>query len=174
MYEILDLADVDLPAALGEFSTCIQQWCPTMLEESFLVWKTDLLQQSTRGGDPKNALLGLCLWLVTRRTCHHQDHVTRSELYRAMKQIIGLFQSGPDVGLEVIQIGMLVAVYEVCHGLQAQAFQTSASSVALLRMLELDAKTRSPNMMESIDCLKASMLMLDRCVDPDNLSALNI
>lgn len=160
--EILDYAHVDLAVALEEFGTSIQQWCPIMLEKSLLGCSDDLSQQMIRPDGSKSPLLWLCLWLVTKRTCQYQHQ----ELHRAMKQALGVLQSKSILDLEVLQVGLLITVYEVGHGLQTQASQTLASSIALYRMLELEAKGTSNQLSQSLNWLKASLLMLDRYVHP--------
>lgn len=169
VHVILDLADVDLVVALREFGPCIQQWCPILLENMLLGCEDDLSQQMTDGISSKNPLLWLCIWLVTSRACRNLDHTTGSELYRTTKQIISALQSCRNLELEVLQLAMLVTVYEVGHGLHTQAFQTLASAAALLRMLELGARGKSTQFLETLQWLKASILMLDRCVDLKHL-----
>jgi hypothetical protein len=165
VHELLDLADVDLRAALEEFGPCIQQWCPIIPEEFLHGCPNDLSQQMSGGYDPKSPLLWLCLWLVTRRTCQHWDHIERSELYRATKQVLALLQSRKEIDLEVVHIGMLITVFEVGHAMQTQASQTLAGCIALLRILGLDSrKSKDSGLMETVDWIKVSMLMLDRYV----------
>jgi hypothetical protein len=163
--EILDLADVNLSVALEEFGPCIQQWCPIMLEQRLRGGTSDLSQQMSSEDVSKSPLLWLCLWLVTRRTCAYREHIDRSELYRTMKKIHALLQSRKELHLDAVQLGMLITVYEVGHGLQIQACQTLAGSVALLRMLWLAArKGKDTELVETTGWLKVSMLMLDRYV----------
>jgi hypothetical protein len=163
--EILTLANVDLTVALEEFGTCIQQWCPILPEDNLRGGTNDLSQQMFSDRESKNPLLWLCLWLITKRTCLQQEHVTASELYRTMKQIAALMQSRRELHVEVVQIGMIIAAYEVGHGLQTPACQTLASCIALLRALSLDARRKKDMaLVETTKWLKVSMLMLDRYV----------
>jgi hypothetical protein len=161
--EILDLAEINLTLALEEFGPCIQQWCPIMLEQCLRGGTNDLSQQVSRGDVWNSPLLWLCLWLVTRRTCAYQQHIDRSELYRTIKQGLALLYTRKELHLEAVQLGMLVTVYEVGHGLQVQACQTLAGSVALLRMLWLSArKHQDTELVKTADWLQVSYLMLDR------------
>jgi hypothetical protein len=163
--EILALANINLPLALEEFGPCIQRWCPIMLEQYLRGGANDLSQQVNCTYIWKSPLLWLCVWLVTRRTCAQREHIERSELYRTMKQVFALLQSLKELHLEAVQLSMLLTVCEVGHGLQIQACQTLASSVALLRMLRLAArKEKDTELVETAEWLQVSMLMLDQYV----------
>lgn len=162
--EILYLAEFDLFQALGEFGRCIQQWCPIIGEDLLLGCENDLSRQLSAHNGPKDPLLWLCLWLVTRKPCQHQTMGT-SELYRAMKQVQVLLQSRGDSGLDlsVLRMGMLIALYEVGHGLRRQALQTLASCTAALKILELETKSKPDDKeLNTVQWLKASLITLDR------------
>jgi hypothetical protein len=171
VYEILDLADGNLPAALEEFGPCIQQCCP-ILPETFLRGdRHDLSQQLSSVKDFKTVLLCLGLWLVTRRTCSHREHVVRSELYRALKQVLAVLQTRQELDLEAVQFGVLITVYEAGHGLQRQASQTLAGCIALLRMLALRARKGSDSVLtETLEWITISVLVLDRYTVSRNFS----
>ncbi|KAH8731666.1 hypothetical protein GQ44DRAFT_604645 [Phaeosphaeriaceae sp. PMI808] len=160
---LLGFAKVDLPVSLEEFGPCIQQWCPILPEDYLRGCANDLSQQIKHGYGVKSPVLYLCLWLITRRTCPYREHTTQCELYRTTKQALALLQSKFHLDLEIVQIGMLITVYEVGHGLQAQASQTLASCVALFRMLELKARrAKDSRLIDVIAWMQASMVMLDR------------
>jgi hypothetical protein len=166
--ETLELADVNLAVALEEFGPCIQQWCPIMLEQCLRGGMDDLSQQMSREDVWKSPLLWLCLWLVTRRICAYREHIDRNDLYRTVKEMHALLQTRKELRLEAVQLGMLITIYEVGHGLQIQACQTLAGSVALLQMLWLAArKGKDTELIETAEWLKVSMLMLDRYVALD-------
>ncbi|KAH7081054.1 hypothetical protein FB567DRAFT_119104 [Paraphoma chrysanthemicola] len=165
VYDILDLADINLPKALGEFGPCIQQWCPIIPEDILRGGFNDLSQDMRRTPGAGRSLLRLGLWLVSRRPCSHCGQVPQSGLYRTMKQIQALLQCRSELSLEAFQISMMIAVHETGHGLQAQAFQTLSSGAALLRMLDLDArKSKIVGQIDTIEWMKVSMLMLDRMI----------
>jgi hypothetical protein len=74
-----------------------------------------------------------------------------------------IVQSRKEIDLEVVQIGMLITVFEVGHAMQTQASQTLAGCIALLRILGLDSrKSKHSGLMEIVEWTKVSMLMLDR------------
>jgi hypothetical protein len=163
VYEILDLADGNLPVVLEEFGPCIQQCCPILPEEFLRGGRHDLSQRMSRVKDFKTLLLCLSLWLVTKRTCTHVEHIDRSELYRALKQVLAVLQSRKEVELETVQVSVLIAVYEAGHGLHRQASQTLACCIALLRILAFHARKRSDSVLtEILEWITVSVLMLDR------------
>jgi hypothetical protein len=165
--EILDLADFDLAKALGEFGTCVQQWCPIVSDDLLLGGEHDLSVETHGQGDGrKRPLFQLCLWLVTFRPCPHHKYMGASELYRALKQVHAVLQSAVGMELDALQVGMILAVYEVGHAMRRQAFQTLASCTAVVKILELETKrTASTESLGMVDWLKASLVMLDRYVD---------
>ncbi|KAF2845694.1 hypothetical protein T440DRAFT_493260 [Plenodomus tracheiphilus IPT5] len=171
VYEILDHADVDMAVVLEEFGPCISQWCPIIPENLLARCASDLAMQTPRPERVNYPLLLLCLWLVTRRTCSNPDHVEKCELYRTLKLLLALLQSRADIELGGVQVGMLISVYEVGHGMQKQAVQTIASCAALLKILDLEArKQNAEEAIALIEWLQVSMLMLDRLIPLSMLS----
>lgn len=171
VYEILDHADVDMAVVLAEFGPCISQWCPIIPQDLLDRCANDLVMQTPRPERVNYPLILLCLWLVTRRTCGNTDHIRKCELYRTLKLLLAVLQSRPELELGGVQVGMLIAVYEVGHGMQRQAVQTIASCASLLKLLESDA--RKNNIEEAIaltEWLQVSMLMLDRLISLSMLS----
>ena len=67
--------------------------------------------------------------------------------------------------MEPLQLGLSLAVYEVGHGMIAQAFQTLSGCKAMLILLEREFRdSGDKQVQETMDWLKASLLMLDRYV----------
>ncbi|KAH7401223.1 hypothetical protein BKA66DRAFT_98299 [Pyrenochaeta sp. MPI-SDFR-AT-0127] len=171
VYNILGVANVNLETAIVEFGPCIQQWCPIVPED--LLWgrENDISQHSSNRSGLRHPLHLLCLWLVTRRACADEKHLIHCELYQSLKKILALLQTRCEVDLERLQVGMLIAVYEVGHGLQKQAFQTLATCTAMLRLQDLEARQKEDtNLIQTVEWLKASMLMLDRMIPLSTIS----
>ncbi|EUC46613.1 hypothetical protein COCMIDRAFT_68653, partial [Bipolaris oryzae ATCC 44560] len=155
IFDILDLADVDLALALDEFGTCIQQWCP-VFPTSYLYGETeDLSQQSQHKDRLRRPLLLLCLWLVTRRTCVQQAHTTQPQIYLALKQVLALLHSSNQISLQILQISLLLAIYETGHGQSHAAYLTLSTSISLFNLLLL-----SPSPTPIPDWLISSILFL--------------
>jgi hypothetical protein len=162
--EILELVGFDLANALTAFGPCIQQWCPIIVEDHILGSCDYVVSEPVNPQDgPKNPVLWMSLWLVLRKPCSPHEHMGTSELYAALKQIHALSQSAVKLGLDGLQIGLMIAVYEVGHGLRQQAFQTLSSCTATMRLLELEAQRKQDiASLEMMKWLKTSVAMLDR------------
>lgn len=155
--DMLDLADIDLASALEDFSPSVQQWCPILQD--------DVLCRGAQNLLPAYPLLSLGIWLLTRKACEHPEHLAGCQLYQTLKQALVLLQTRNEVEVEALQLGLLIAVFEVGHRLEKQAFQTLGSCKAMLVMLELDAqRDDKTKVLEVLDWLKASLVMLDRFV----------
>ncbi|EMD66192.1 hypothetical protein COCSADRAFT_137543 [Bipolaris sorokiniana ND90Pr] len=164
VYEILDLADVDLTLALDEFGTCIQQWCP-VFPTSYLYGEIeDLSQQSQHKDRLRHPLLLLCLWLVTRRTCVQQAHTTQPQLYLALKQVLALLHSSVQISVQILQISLLLAIYETGHGQSHAAYLTLSTSISLFNLLLL-----SPSHTPVPDWLTSSILFLSTTLSTTHL-----
>jgi hypothetical protein len=89
----------------------------------------------------------------------------RSQLYQALKQVLSLLQTTNEVKIEALQLGLSVAVYEVGHSLATQASQTLSYCQSMLIMLEHNAlDSGNKKMLQTLEWLKASLLLLDRYV----------
>ena len=86
-----------------------------------------------------------------------------SELYAALKQVHALLQTTQTPDLSILQVGLIIAMYELGHGLRQQAFQTIGNCTATLRILDIEA-TQKENVDNSrtLGWLKASLTMIDR------------
>jgi hypothetical protein len=177
--DILGSVGFDLADALKAFGPCIQQWCPVLVEDHLL---SNCDYKATGPVDPRDGpqdpILWMSLWLVLRKPCSPEENMGVSELYAALKQVHALSQSATKLELRVLQTGIILAVYEMGHGLRQQYFQTIASCTATLTFLELEAGRKQEMMsLDILGWMKTSVAMLDRyaampipeSVRPDNL-----
>jgi hypothetical protein len=152
--DIMSLADIDLISALNDFGPSVRHWSPTMHEH--------VLNQGADFVVSKHPLLALGAWLVTSPP-PADSH--RSDLYAALKQAVATLQSRSEATMETLQLKLSLAVYEVGHGMTTQAFQTLSGCRAMLILLERDVlRNDDEQVHETMDWLKASLLMLDRYV----------
>jgi hypothetical protein len=162
--DILSTTGFNLAHSFAEFGPSVQQWCPIIVQDHLLSncdYKVTEPVNVQEG--PKDPILWLSLWLVLRRPCSSEEQMSTSELYTTLKQIHALLQSAPKLELSVLQVGLILAVYEVGHGLRQQAFQTVGSCTATLQFLELNAgQTQDLELEGNLKWLKASIAMLDR------------
>lgn len=86
-----------------------------------------------------------------------------SELYRTTKHVYSALQIDGEVRVETVQVGMLIAIYEVSHDLQTQANFTVSSCATMLQILDLDTSPIRVNQQSRmLERLKSSLLRLDR------------
>jgi hypothetical protein len=164
--DILSSVGFSLAQSFTEFGPSIQQWCPIMVQDHLL---SNCDYKVTEPLDtqelPRDPFLWLSLWLVLRKPCSPQEQMSTSELYTTLKQVHALLQGATVLGLSVLQTGLILAVYELGHGLRQQSFQTVGSCTATLQFLELEAgQTQNLELKNSLKWLKASVAMLDRSV----------
>lgn len=162
--EILDVAGFSLSDALTVFGPCIQQWCPVFFEDHIFGCTECMLSEPVNAQDgPQNPILWMCLWLVMRKPCSPHENMGASELYSTLKQVHAVLQSVPTTDFIVLQVGLIIAIYELGHGLRMPAYQTLASCTATLRLLELEAmRKQDTESLEKVWWLKSSVIMLDR------------
>lgn len=155
---ILESAKFDLLHAIMEFEMNTHQWCPILDEELFHDHPSDISRSIEQ-----YPLFMLCVWFLTQRLCQQQGSLAKTTLYRAMKQIFSLLQIHDRVKKETAQVGMLIAVYEVSHGLQTQAGLTISVCATMLHILRLDPSQRTVEKESNgIERLCSSLLRLDR------------
>jgi hypothetical protein len=112
--EVLGSVGFNLAQALTDFGPLIQQWCPIFVEDHILGscdYKVSEPVDARQG--PRDPVLFLCLWLVLRKPCSPQEHMGTSELYAALKQVQALLQSSTSLDLNVLQMGLIIAIYEL-------------------------------------------------------------
>lgn len=150
--DVFSMASIDIMSVLHDFGPSVRHWSPTMHEH--------VLSQGADVVIATHPLLALGAWLVT--SCPH-DNPSRDKLYGALKQVVAALQSRGKATMEMLQLGLSVAVYEVGHGMTTQAFQTLGGCKAMLILLEHEVpNSGDTQVQETIDWLKASLLMLDR------------
>jgi hypothetical protein len=162
--DILDSVGFDMSDALTRFGPSVQQWCPILLEDQILGNCDYRVTEPVNPQDgPKKPVLWLAMWLVLRKPCSPYENMGASELYAAVKQVHALMQTALELDTAVLQIGMIIAVYEMGHSLRQQAFQTLGICVATLTFLELEAgRKQDAESLKVVGWMKASVAMIDR------------
>ena len=109
--EILGSVGFNLAHALTSFGPCIQQWCPILVEDHVLgSCDYKLLEPVDAQDGPRNPILWMCMWLVLRKPCSPSESMGASALYAALKQVHALIQSATRPELDVLQIGLILAI----------------------------------------------------------------
>lgn len=162
--EILEAVGFNLAQGLTAFGPCIQQWCPILVEDEILGGCDYAVSEPVDAKKgPRNPILWMALWLVTREPCSPDELMGESELYATLKQVHALLQTPTTPDLSILQVGLILAVYEMGHGLRQQSFQTIGNCTATLRILEIvAAQKEDEELSKTLGWIKASLAMLDR------------
>jgi len=118
---ILDLAKFDVAKPLGEFGTSIQPWYPILGED--LGYENDLFKQGATSYCPLSSPFRSYIWFLTRKPYWDQRHMRSSELYLSMKQALLIMKSKAELALEMLQIDMMIMVYEPDMSYQNRLFE---------------------------------------------------
>lgn len=154
--EILDLANVTISSLVQEYASCMQRWIP-------LVTPAQLLQDPEGKDQLPSPLLLLSMFLVTRRPVGYAEQLRTGVLYTTIKQIHATLQSSGEVQQELVQSDMIVAVYELAHGMSRQAYMTLGACVAMVTLLDFGTP-RSVDVEDNLNLLHVAILVLDRYV----------
>lgn len=131
----------------------MHQWCPVLDEDMLPDGDNDLSKNARR-----YPLLTLCMWFL-------MTGVGITELYRAMKHIYVVLQTDFEIRVESVQIGVLIAMYEVSHGMQTQAdYTVSACAIMLQHLQPASSPESADGQAHMLKRLNSSLLRLDRCV----------
>lgn len=121
-----------------------------------------------------SAILLLYLHLLVREPCQHPNHTMQSSLYHALKRLFFYLLSSVDsLSCTLLQCGLLLLAYEICHGMLREAYMTLALCIRAAESLCLDAQQELvPSGTEQATTAKtdplkliwAAIILLDRCV----------
>ena len=171
VFGILEQANTTITTIMEQHASSIHHWCPLISEEMLRCGRDGAFEDAL----PKSLLshiLILCIFLLTRRTCQHREHVTTGVLYATMKQAIALLRAAGDASLDLFRAEMLLVVYEYAHGMAKQAHVTLSSCVALLALIEVDMRAAGNEARDEVLLapLRANVIMLDRMIPLATLS----
>ena len=94
--------------------------------------------------DPQLALLIVCMQLVTQfsdlgETINMEiSPITTLPAYIITKRMLAVFRVSSDPSLELVQCGILLALFEFGHGLAMQAYTTVADAASLASLLNIE------------------------------------
>lgn len=123
---------------------------------------------------PTSAILLLYLHLLVREPCQHPNHTMQSSLYHALKRLFFYLLSSVDsLSCPLLQCGLLLLAYEICHGMLREAYMTLALCIRAAESLCLDldaqqdfiaGQTTTAEMHGLLKLSWAALILLDRCV----------
>lgn len=112
-----------------------------------------------------SAILLLYLHLLVREPCEHPNHTMQSSLYLALKRLLfHLLSSVDNVSCTLLQCGLLLLAYEICHGMLREAYMTLALCIRAAECLCLDEGKQITEEEDVLRLCWAAIILLDRCV----------
>ncbi|KAI1501947.1 hypothetical protein F5X99DRAFT_408565 [Biscogniauxia marginata] len=104
--------------------------------------KTVSIHQSSELLSKELALLIVAMYLVTRmRLTDSGEQLMFDETYRTVKRMLSILLMGcagdPEPGIEIIQCGALIALYEYGHGDAESAYRTLSQAAATARIMDI-------------------------------------
>ena len=130
---ILELCDLSIRHISEAYFTSIHCWLPIVSRASFY----QRLVTLWTAPDGEFALLFLCMYLVTRMPASDPGWSARSSLYFTTKRLFLTLQASLPPSLYSIQAGILLAVYEHGHSLEA-AYVTIGCCARIAQLLDYE------------------------------------
>ncbi|KAL6879146.1 hypothetical protein J3F83DRAFT_725233 [Trichoderma novae-zelandiae] len=137
----------------------VHTWFPVVANNQISHFLGPFTPADCRGID---VMLFLSMALVSQPPCGHQNHDMRSNLYRAVKQSFMLLQTSTKHFVQVLQIGLLLSLFEYGHGLGRESELTVAACAAFCnshRTLCVDENSDDGKTDIAIICRKAVVIM---------------
>ncbi|KAL7945378.1 hypothetical protein V8C42DRAFT_322970 [Trichoderma barbatum] len=116
-----------LTSIVETYKETVHHWFPIMTDDQIHRLLEPCLLGNCHG---INAMLLLSMALVSQPPCGHLDHNMRSNLYKAVKQSFLLLQTTQKPYIMVLQIGLLLSLFEYGHGLGQESELTVALCAA--------------------------------------------
>lgn len=157
---------VDIHSTSALFFETVHKWMPILSKKQFYL---NLLNRlSHRRAE-------LFLLALSMKLCSSRVKTADSELYRVVKQLYFVIESCGTLSMQVLQAGILIALYELGHAIYPATFLSVGACARYATALGID-KTASSRVytklswIEEEECRRAwwSILVLDRFVLPNH------
>ncbi|KAL9471112.1 hypothetical protein ACSS6W_009053 [Trichoderma asperelloides] len=112
------------------YKKTVHGWFPIITDDQITLFTTASILGNCHGRD---GVLLLCMALVSQPPCKHPAHDTCCNLYKAAKQSFLLFQTSSRPCIQVLQIGLLLSLFEYGHGLDQESKFTIAACMTVSR-----------------------------------------
>lgn len=112
------------------YKETIHNWFPILEDEQLYRFLEPSILRDCHGID---GMLLLSMALVSQPPCEHRDHDVHSNLYKAVKQSFLLLQTTEKPRIQVLQIGLLLSLFEYGHGLGQGSELTVAACAAICK-----------------------------------------
>lgn len=165
----LESAALTTASIAQTYRETVHNWFPIVTSDQVYQFLDHSTLGNCRGID---GMLLLSMALVSQTPCGHRDHNMRSNLYRAVKQSFLLLQTSMKPCIQVLQIGLLLSLFEYGHGLDPESRLTVATCAAFCKSHKTLCVAESKDDREAgiiTTCWRAVVIM-DWCVLEEWLS----
>ncbi|EWZ78276.1 hypothetical protein FOWG_17424 [Fusarium oxysporum f. sp. lycopersici MN25] len=156
----------DKVEAHARYFVQIHPWFPILHEPTFTQHFNEIGVRSAQSRE--FALLLLCTHLISSAPFCHPEHIFPPRLYVALKR--GFFELQMSISVwhvELVQAGLLIALFECAHGLHHTAYLTLSSCLALAKVTHADCIEMLKTDVSAADATTIAcwaILILDRVI----------
>ncbi|KAJ3461508.1 hypothetical protein MRS44_010061 [Fusarium solani] len=167
--DIFSAGGVDLPATIETYFAIAHSWLPILDKEQLYLDISHLLGYPGYQNDV-TALLLVCIHIFIQQPCQHPNHSVRSALYRTARRLFFLLQtSARSPSIALLQSGLLLAAYELGHGMSKDAYGTLGVCTSLAQQLSLEPDGCDRGMIQrpeitQLDLCWSGIILLDRTI----------
>lgn len=141
------------------YKKTVHSWFPIVTVDQLASFNTPSILGNCHGRD---GVLLLCMALVSQQPCKHPGHDICCNLYKAAKQSFLLLQTSSKPCIQILQIGLLLSLFEYGHGLDQESKFSIAACVTICRSHKILSVSGSEDGEESIIdtvCRRAVVIM---------------
>lgn len=121
------------------FST-VNTWCPIVSRKRLLA----RLEHFSADADASTTLMLLCMKLATQILSEKED--PRTHLYWTCRQFYALVEDTPLLSLALLQSKLLIATYEIGHGIYPAGFLSVGHAARLGYMMGFHDRKKAPQL----------------------------
>jgi hypothetical protein len=130
LYMALKPTALTATSIVQTYNETVHSWFPIITDDQIDQFIAPSVVGNIHGID---GMLLLSLALVSQPPCGHQGHNICSNLYKAVKQSFLLLQTYSKPYIQILQIGLLLSLFEYGHGLEQESKLSVAASAAICR-----------------------------------------
>ncbi|KAK4075327.1 uncharacterized protein Triagg1_4448 [Trichoderma aggressivum f. europaeum] len=136
----LKSAGLTATSIVQTYKDTIHSWFPIMTDDQIDQLVEHYAWGQCRGTD---GILLLSMALISQPPCENCDLTMHSNLYKAVKQSFLLLQTTAKSYLKVLQIGLLISLFEYGHGLDRESELTIAGCAVICKLNNIGSVAES-------------------------------
>ncbi|KAL6897739.1 hypothetical protein GGI43DRAFT_424068 [Trichoderma evansii] len=129
------------------YKKTVHSWFPVVTDDQITLFTTPSILGNCHGRD---GVLLLCMALVSQQPCKHPGHDICCNLYKAAKQSFLLLQTSSKPCIQILQIGLLLSLFEYGHGLDQESKFSIAACMTICRSHKILSVSGSEDGEESV------------------------